>query len=492
MVGGLEGLGEEMKKIRPILFAFVLGGLVFFLYSARTYDRGADASMTRPRKGEQTLFVALDGVPYGMVEELFSEHKLRSFQKPSRVISTFPSTTTTGFTGLFRSLGARPSPGYDAQFYSFDKGEVRGNLLEAYDFEAADYNHFFGYNRNTGFQQVVMYTSPQFALNQDLKKIRPLIWDHPEKQSVFFYLGSTDGAGHLDGSDKTRDLLLQTLRELENLREEYRMNFKKDLRVVIFSDHGFHWTRLKKIDVADFEEHLKAEGLKLVKKMKNSKDVVAITWGNISGGDLYTSEESSPEVANLLLEMPGVDLVFYRQKDRVVVLGSRARTEKGEIFFDESGKRFGYKALDGDPLQYGPILEALQQEGKLDSEGMADEKDWFEKTEALPYPDALYRIHDAYFGLVQNPATILLSTNEDYEFGDNLTRWGSAIRGGMVGTHGAIALDSSSAFIASTDPKLGLPPVLRYDQALLPFKELLKDFPSSINLSFNKKTTVEP
>ncbi|MFO1519682.1 MAG: alkaline phosphatase family protein [bacterium] len=451
------------------LFAWVIGGFLFFLYPSKTYDRGVDAST--PRLTEQTLFVALDGIPFSMVQDLYQKNKFPAFQAPSRVIATFPSTTTTGFTGLFRSLGAQKAPGYDARFFSYPLQEVRGNLLDAYDFEAADYNRYFSYNRNTGFRQVVMYTLPRFALENDLKQLKPLIWDHPEKEAIFFYVGSTDGAGHLDGPDQCRELLLEVSAFVENLRQRYRADFKRDLRVVFFSDHGFHWADLKKIDVGDFEDRLKKTGLKLSENLKDPNQVVAITWGNISGGDLYTNEALAPKVSQVLLEIPGVDLVAYRLSGNIRVEAPRSRNESAEILFDEEGKRFGYRPLEGDPLGYLPVLEALREEKKLDSREMALEKDWFEKTKDNLYPDALYRLHDAFFGLVENPAALLLSTKEDYEFGDNLTRFGASLRGGMVGTHGALSHDSSSAFIMTTDPKIQFPSVVRYDEAFLPFKK---------------------
>src|SRR5262245_38914785 len=157
---------------RKTLIAIILGGIGLFLFLSLGGFGMTPVSPPLPRQTEQTLFVALDGIPYSMVREWRQGIENTEFQAPSRVISAFPSTTTTGFTGLFRPLGAQPSPGYDARFFSFARNEVRGNLLEAYDFEAADFNRFFSYNRNTGFRQVVMYTVPRFALRRDLSRMR--------------------------------------------------------------------------------------------------------------------------------------------------------------------------------------------------------------------------------------------------------------------------------------------------------------------------------
>ncbi len=451
---------------------FVLFGLVGLLIFSEYHNKGVSSVPPPPRHSNQTLFIALDGVPYSMMEKLHKEGGLSSFNSPTRLIATFPSTTTTGFTGLFKSIGAQKSPGYDAKFFSYLQNHVKGNLLEAYDYEAADYNRFFFYNRNTGLQQVVMYTAPSFALKSDLKEIQPYLWEHPEQEALFFYVGATDGTGHLDGPEDTENLVRYTLKEIAALRENYRQAFDQDLQIVLFSDHGFYWDKLKKIDISEVEERLSNMGLKLSEDLKYDNHVVAITWGNISGGDFYTFEKQIPQVASMLIDIEGVDLVNYKIGDKIFVSANRNGIfTLAEVVYSPDGKNFSYRALAGDPLGYLPLQEELKKEGKLNQEGFASEKDWFAKSNAHQYPDALYRLWDAYYGLVQNPATLLISTHENYEFGDELTRFGASLRGGMHGTHGALAIHSSSSFLATTNSSVSLPPVLRYDQALVPFEK---------------------
>src|SRR4030095_7650666 len=230
-----------MPLKRTMTAAGLLGSLALILFVSFGGFGMTPEKSPLPRQYEQTLFIALDGIPYSMVKELGDQRKISGFQSPARVISAFPSTTTTAFTGLFRPLGAQPAPGYDARFFSYALNEVRGNLLEAYEFEAADFNRFFSYKRNTGFQQVVMYTLPAFALRRDLGKMRKLLWESPEKDALFFYIGSTDGTGHLDGAEKTRNLFLEVLKAAKELQGQYQERFGRRLRLVLFSDHGFHW-----------------------------------------------------------------------------------------------------------------------------------------------------------------------------------------------------------------------------------------------------------
>src|SRR4029453_13884881 len=113
-------------RLRSMIAGVTVGGIGLFLFLSFGGFGMTPEKAPLPRQTEQTLFVALDGIPYSMVQELRLEKKLSDFQTPSRVISAFPSTTTTGFTGLFRPLGARPAPGYDARFYSYALNQVRG------------------------------------------------------------------------------------------------------------------------------------------------------------------------------------------------------------------------------------------------------------------------------------------------------------------------------------------------------------------------------
>src|SRR5262245_12497844 len=108
-----------MRQWKKIAILLLCGSLLVLFLLAIGNQRDTAADPPLPREKDQTLFVALDGIPFSMVENLFRAGRLPGFQAPSRVISAFPSTTTMGFTGLFKSLGAKKAPGYDARFYSY-------------------------------------------------------------------------------------------------------------------------------------------------------------------------------------------------------------------------------------------------------------------------------------------------------------------------------------------------------------------------------------
>lgn len=430
------------------------------------------AELAPLREANQTLFVAFDAVPFSIAQHFQTAGEMPGFQPPTELISPFPSTTTTGFTGIFRTIGADPAPGYDAVYYDFEKEKMSGSLLGATKVVGKSYGDYFDQIRTTGFEQVVMYTLPSFAMKVDWMRVKPAIWSRPKKQNFFFYFGATDGAAHLDGKEATAKMFLKTVQKITQLQKEYETVFGHKLNVVLFSDHGFYWDEMKPIDVGALKTNLENQGVDLVDccLSQNENGVVAVTWGNISGGNFYVKSGKAREIlTKTLLQTEGVDLVFVREEDRIRVLARRPSPETGEIFGKEKGRFLKYQPIQGDPLKLEKALQHLSVGKNLDEEGFASRAKWFEITQDHLYPDAIFRIWDAFFGLSQNVASVLISTDENYEYGDNATRFFALIRGGLKGTHGALKRDSSSAFIMTTDPKIKLPNRLSYDKALTYF-----------------------
>src|SRR3989344_2926072 len=99
-----------MKKLLP-----------FFLIISFTCCYNAKPVEILPRTEkvpERTLFIALDGVDHTLMAELKSAGHFKSFGDAIPMISTFPSATTIGFTGIFRPLKVGKVPGYESRFYS--------------------------------------------------------------------------------------------------------------------------------------------------------------------------------------------------------------------------------------------------------------------------------------------------------------------------------------------------------------------------------------
>ncbi len=417
---------------------------------------------------ERTLLIALDGVPFDLVSELKGEGRFSGFQDPSRVISPFPSTSHCGFGGLFRPLGAEKPQGYDREYYSYEEDKIVSFVSSINPKRPKDYKNFFHYARKTPLQKFWIYAAPGLSGRRDLEKIRRLMWKSADPAPALAYIGGTDGAGHVLGRNRLRRWLLFMDGYLRKMREDYRRDFGGTLHVALFSDHGFHFIRKPNAVSRNRIEHgLWKEGLHLAPNLKKPDRVVAVQWGNISGASFYVHEEKVPAVARVLAETPGIDVVAYRSGDEIVVLSRDGENLKAaRVSCDSGRRRCRYAPNDGDPLAYGPVVDDLRRKGRINARGEASSEAWFEATKNHRYPDALYRLHDGFFTLVENPAPILFSTEEDYEYGDVFTRIGAWFHGGLKGTHGGLFREASDAFVMTTDETIRLPSVLRYDQVM--------------------------
>jgi hypothetical protein len=114
------------------------------------------------------------------------------------------------------------------------------------------------------------------------------------------------------------------------------------------------------------------------------------------------------------------------------------------------------------------MREALARDGRLDAEGFAADLDWFERIATADYPDALQRLVDALTGTwVRNTATVILSFEPGFAWGQAKVRFGAWVGGGhQEGTHGGLDRDSSLGFFLASDPGRQPGGPLRADGAL--------------------------
>lgn len=419
-----------------------------------------------------TLFVLVDGISYRTMQELKREGKIFGFDKIAKVVSTYPSTTVSGITGILNPVGARPSEGYDHIFFSYARNRVQGTLLSALKENTDDYIQFFDYYRKTFWSNFMIYVFPGWSTKNDLVRIKNFVLKHPEREVFLFYIGGPDGSGHVLGEKRQKRLAAFILEWLWEIQLRYYDRFEIPLDVVVFSDHGFKFHPLKVITYSRLKRDLKSQGYELGDNLERPENVVVVEWGNISGAAFYTHPEATEAVAGVLSRVEGNDLTFYKEDDEIFVLS--ATGGKARIDVSRSGTCFRYVPMTGDPLGYQEVVDRLRSQGCLDGTGFAHKDAWFEATAWHTYPDVPYRVHAAFNSLVNNPATILISTGFCHEYGGGLTRFLSKLRGGLKGTHGGIFDAASDAFLAVSGQDVRLPAAMRYDEIWRYIPELKK------------------
>lgn len=407
-----------------------------------------------------TVFLALDGIPYSMIQGLRDEGYFQNFNRPTLVIAPFPTVTATCFTGLFRPLGMQTSSGYDEQYYDWKANKIVGEIL-AFG-KSPSGRHFkdqFDSIRRSTWQQFLMYIAPGATVKHDLMHLKKMILKDPSKKVFFVYIGGTDGAGHLLGENRMKHILVALEKYLHRMQRIYERRVGTPLEFVLFSDHGFHFDPLRGISTSKIRKALGSQGYRLHTRLEKRYDVVMTSWGNISGGSFYTQRGEEEAVAKILVTVPSMELVAWREEGEIGIVTMRDGSLE-EARIEIRGNRLKYRRLHGDPLNLTTWLAGVHSE-------FLSVEEWTRRTSHHEYPAAVPRLYEAFFKLVENPASILVNLNSHHEIGSTATRWGSKLLGGLKGTHGAIDWESSAAFVMTT-LDLPMPKKALYNSALAP------------------------
>jgi hypothetical protein len=393
----------------------------------------------------RTLVLMLDGVPYEVMDSLWRAGHFRGFRAPSRLVSPFPSLTNVAFP---RMWGESPPPGYEDRYFDREQNRLRGGLLE-HMLQPGEHSSFHRHVEveADGVTAALAYLLPGPIARKELADFRHELERRAVRDStVVAYLMSTDALAHQAG----REELVEFLLEMEALLEATRERYGPDLRILVFSDHGNDFVPTRRVPL---EDALRQAGFRAARRIEADHDVVLPRFGLVGSAFLYTAPAAEARLAAALQEVPGVDLILFEDEaGRIHVWSRRGRAE-----VEAREGRYRYAPVTGDPLGFGPVLERLRASGELDSAGFAPDSAWLRESLGTPYVDALRRIELALRGAVRHPASVLVSFEPGYHYGDPAAD--ALVQ--MKGTHGSLGTRSSLAFFMSTH--IEAPPVLRSD-----------------------------
>lgn len=397
------------------------------------------------KSAEPQLFLLLDGVPYSLMAELWSEGSFRLFHRPGMVIGTFPSLTDLAFSEL---LGSDAPLGYEASYFDRNRNRLSNgtrtylNGLNEPWRSACDYRLSF-------IEDAIMYLFPVFVYRQELKNARRVLDAHRSEPTVL-YLLSTDGLGHMRKPEQVK----RYLRELDRWIERAVFDRAGRLQVTILSDHGNTFVPTRPLRLT---EALRRAGLNVRTSLRRAGDVCVPAFGLIDFAAIYTVDtQTRDRVLRACLQIEGIELIFHPENDGNGVL-VWSGIQKARIRWTEGAARFAYETLSGDPLGLRNIVHLLAEAGQLDADGFAPDRAWLESTRQHVFPDPLYRIWRALFENTQNPADLLLSLAPGWHTGDtSLDPWVK-----MEGTHGGLRAGATNGILMSTsfEPAPWLRPV---------------------------------
>ena len=396
------------------------------------------------------FIIALDGVPYELVEQCYRDGFFRLFYPPSRMISTFPSMTDLAFWKIF---GGKQPVAYQANHYD----PKTNRLLSGNDLylsgEMADWANKLDYRCSFKWDAMA-YVLPQQLFEHELRSIRDILLQTTRDQ-VIVYSVATAGLGTRGG----REAIIRYLRQIDRFCEEIVYERRGRVKISLLADHGHNMSGRGRVS---FTKRLEKAGFRVRNSLEELRDVVTIKYGLVTYAAFHTHQPAA--VAHVILQDPAASIACYPQDDAVIV---QAIDGKAGIFHKNG--RYRYRSDIGDPLMLLPILNQLKKQGKIDDDGYVEDRDLFDATVTHEYPDPLRRIWQAFHGLVKKPADLIVCLRDGWVHG---SKFFYTMIGGATSTHGSLNQLNSATFVITM---LGnLPTALRPEEVMPALDKLRK------------------
>ena len=350
-------------------------------------------------------------------------------------------------------------PGVTERFYDRRIGGITNLWIQ----RGAGYRH--------PWHKRLSYQLPSY-LDVGMSYCNPLPWflteiyqskralDRSSHRVTVTYLSASSGLVSLLG----REGIDASLGYLEQLCVQLLYERRGAIRISMVSDHGHNFVPSEKFPV---ERILTQAGFHTGKVIKDlQRDVVIEIGGLVNYFGVHTANPVG--VADVFIRRPEIQLVFYMKGDRVIIRGAT-----GMAAVEKKNGCLRYVLLQGDPLEYGPVIAAMKNEGTLDAEGFGSDRDWLEATGDHEWPDAPRRVWDAFHGLVIGPADVICTLEDGYCAGMGM--FDAMID--MASTHGGLNQINSDAMVLTMsrpiDRTLRIEEVMgliepRYDPTVMP------------------------
>lgn len=403
---------------------------------ALLYDDNGDGKPDRiyhlrdyPTSGKNAvphLVLMLDSIPYQTLAERYTAGEFRWFDPPVKVISTFPSLTKIAYT---RVLHSPPTLGMIDEFYDPAKDRIHSGFASRWFGYREPWEHFLDYS--AGFADASeAYLNPRPWYAAELERAHQA-FNKSNRQTTIVYLASASCMVCRYGKQGAEEVLDGAARLcLQLLYERYGA-----VQISMMADHGHNYMESKNIDI---EKPLRAAGFHVGNHLGNNNDIVLELSGLVTYAGIDTREPQ--HVADVLLKLHGIDQTFYMAGDSLIV-----RDSTGYARIEKKGERFKYTPVTSDVLHYSPLLKDLQTHHKLEHDGYALAKDWFNATVDSEYPNGPPRLWLAFHGEAVHAPALMFTTLDGYCAGlPYLTKFIH-----MRSTHGSLNQINTATFLLS-------------------------------------------
>jgi hypothetical protein len=407
----------------------------------------------------------LDGVPYRAAVEAVELGGYEGWSEPKAILAPFPSMTNVSFTAMMLPLGLDTIPGYEIVHFDPERNKTTSGVFN-YDENKAgwrDVTHIQARKKKT---KAANYLKPRKTLWKLLQRVDDLVME-TEEELVLAHISSTDIIAHWDSGDALTEVLLDLQPWFEELARRHEMVRGRPLHIILCSDHGNSTGEV--LHSKGLHDLLEDAGLRVRDSLERPDDVVAPVYGVVNFGVLFTAPENAERAARAVSALEGVNAAAWISAPRtlaVINLEAEARVHWRE---GETGRRYRYEPLRGDPLRLNATVALMEALGLVDDEGFASERDWFLKSAFEEFPDAPRRLVESITGrYVHNPATVIYSLDPRHAMGSRGARIGAKIiTGHLEGTHGGLDRSSSlGIYLTNMPDRAPAGAVLRVDDVL--------------------------
>ncbi|MBI3950141.1 MAG: hypothetical protein HY314_06775 [Acidobacteria bacterium] len=412
--------------------------------AAQTPSRLIDISKTaKMNPAKRHLIICLDGVGFSIIQKMYEKGEFCVFKPPARLIAPFPTLTNPGVIEILGPIGAPEARGYEDYYYDPTSDQMCGGFFARFrrkTFIDGTFRALFDFHPSPitmTLEYAAPPVSPWIDARLTLMKVRDK-FERSKASTFIAYIGSTDPLAHVGGEW----LLRSFLGVLDKTCEEIIEQSNGQVDISVFSDHGNHFTRYRKVDLVP---ELKRLGFRLDDGLKDERSVVQPRYGLVGCAVLYSGEAYKQQIAVAAARTAGVDLAAYKQGDIVylVARSGRARIEHRNGFY-------WYSADMGDPLRLLPILAELEKRGCIRNDGFIADADLFTATHHHVYPDAVRRLWEGLTNHVVHPASVLVSFEDGYYDGSTLLDILAVLRA----THGNLRRGQTEAILMTTKREL--------------------------------------
>ena len=372
------------------------------------------------------LIILLDSIPYQCALDKYLAGHFSWFPPPQKVIAPFPSLTDVVFNRL---LQAPPRGGTNRHHYDH---RING-MSSSY------WNQMKGVKEV--WQRYIDYSTPFFTMGLGFVKPREIYPGELEHIRQAFNQSSSRVTIVYDSSSAGmvckygRQGAYECLDGVERLCLQLLWERQGAIKISIMADHGHNLMKSKFISLQDI---LNEAGFTVGDEIGSDSDIVMDTEGLVNYVGIHTRKPSA--VADVLLKLPQTELTLYMAGDRVIV-----RNAMGAAAIEKREGKLRYVPIDFDVLGYQPVMDVLNNSGKMDAEGFASDHDWFAMTVDHQWPDAPPQIWEAFHGTVVCTPDLMVTLRDGYYNG--FTLFESFID--MASIHGGLNQINCATFLLS-------------------------------------------